>query len=132
MRLLKVRTLQPEVFIGDEIPAYDILSHTWHEGEVSFQDILTPDAQLKAGYTKRKHSAHQAALDGLAYLWIDTCCIDKTSSAEISEAINSMYRWYQKSAVCYAYLPDVNPNENPELKASAFARSRWFTRGWTL
>ena len=54
----------------------------------------------------------------------DLCCIDKTSSAELSEAINSMYRWYQESGVCYAYLADVPPN--------AFSKSRWFTRGWTL
>jgi hypothetical protein len=54
----------------------------------------------------------------------NTCYIDKTSSAELSEAINSMYHWYQESGVCYTYLADVPPN--------AFSKSRWFTRGWTL
>lgn len=61
---------------------------------------------------------------GYEYVWIDTCCIDKTSSAELSEAINSMFAWYQEAKVCYAYLFDV---PDRPLKAS-----RWFTRGWTL
>lgn len=63
---------------------------------------------------------------------MDTCCIDKTSSAELSEAINSMYRWYQKAEVCYAFLSDVPSSEDPHKEESAFRKSRWFTRGWTL
>jgi hypothetical protein len=65
--------------------------------------------------------------------WLDSCCIDKTSSAELSEAINSMYRWYQNAQVCYAYLEDV-PAEDSSLwsEDSAFRKSKWFTRGWTL
>ena len=69
-----------------------------------------------------------AAADGFHYIWIDTCCIDKASSAELSEAINSTYRWYHESGVCYAYLADVPPN----AVDNEFAKSRWFTRGWTL
>src|ERR1700733_11317378 len=69
-----------------------------------------------------------AAADGFHYIWIDTCCIDKASSAELSEAINSTYRWYHESGVCYAYLADVPPNAVDD----EFAKSRWFTRGWTL
>jgi hypothetical protein len=68
----------------------------------------------------------------LEYVWVDTCCIDKGSSAELSEAINSMFRWYEGAEVCYAYLVDVLPNTEPLLTDSAFARSRWFTGGWTL
>ncbi|KAE8333834.1 ankyrin repeat-containing domain protein [Aspergillus sergii] len=62
---------------------------------------------------------------GYEYTWIDTCCIDKTSSAELSEAINSMFRYYQASSACYAFLSDV-----PSKKS--FAESKWFTREWTL
>jgi hypothetical protein len=40
-------------------------------------------------------------------VWIDTCCIDKRSSAELSEAIDSMYRWYEAVKECYAYLCNV-------------------------
>lgn len=54
-----------------------------------------------------------------------SCCIDKTSTAELSESINSMFRWYQKAKICYAYLEDVDD-------VSELGRSRWFTRGWTL
>ncbi|KAK5659044.1 hypothetical protein OQA88_1131 [Cercophora sp. LCS_1] len=66
--------------------------------------------------------------DGFNYVWIDTCCIDKSSSAELSEAINSMVEWYNKSAVCYAHLADVGKGEGWGM----FAESRWFRRGWTL
>ena len=67
------------------------------------------------------------------YQWIDSCCIDKSSSAELSEAINSMFRWYEESQVCYAYLSDVrNASEDPSSRDSDFLTSKWFTRGWTL
>ncbi|TBU43670.1 hypothetical protein BD309DRAFT_89836 [Dichomitus squalens] len=73
-----------------------------------------------------------ARAEGHRYIWIDSCCIDKTSSSELSEAINSMYGWYEEAEVCYAYLADVPPRATPHSKESPFGRSRWFTRGWTL
>ncbi|KAK2047964.1 ankyrin [Colletotrichum somersetense] len=90
--------------------------------------------QSKNGLMKIQDAANLAKSHGYGYVWADTCCIDKTSSAELSESINSMYRWYQKAAVCYAYLSDVEPveNEDPFSDNSSFQRSRWFTRGWTL
>lgn len=63
--------------------------------------------------------------------WIDTCCIDKSSSAELSEAINSMFRWYQDARICYVYLPDVR-NKTESSHETSFKKSRWSTRGWTL
>lgn len=131
LRLLATATLELKTFMG-EIPPYAILSHTWlEEGEeVTLDDLKhgIGKARSKKGYPKLKDSARLAWLKGFAYIWIDTCCIDKASSAELSEAINSMYRWYKDAAVCYAYLADVlNANDNVEFK-----HSRWFTRGWTL
>lgn len=83
-------------------------------------------------------SCSLARSQGYQWIWIDTCCIDKSSSAELSEAINSMYCWYERAAVCYAYLVDVPPR-NPKTATkktseivSELGRSRWFTRGWTL
>ncbi|USP76289.1 hypothetical protein yc1106_03563 [Curvularia clavata] len=113
--------------VGNDIPQYAILSHTWGPSseEVSFQDLQNGTGESKKGYRKLVFCSKEAARNGLEYFWVDTCCIDKTSSAELSEAINSMYRWYQEASVCYAYLADV-PSERP------FPRSRWFTRGWTL
>ncbi|KAI1787841.1 hypothetical protein LXA43DRAFT_950792, partial [Ganoderma leucocontextum] len=73
-----------------------------------------------------------ALADGYRYIWIDSCCIDKTSSSELSEAINSMYLWYRDTVICYAYLADVLSGEDPRAPDSSFRRSRWFTRGWTL
>jgi hypothetical protein len=58
-----------------------------------------------------------------------SCCIDKTSSAELSEAINSMFRWYKNAAVCYVYLSDVSRSDD---LTPSMSKSRWFTRGWTL
>jgi hypothetical protein len=132
MRLLNVKTVLLEEFLDGKIPHYAILSHTWGEDEVSFQDIQQSDVHKKQGYTKIQKACDQALKDGLEYVWVDTCCIDKGSSAELSEAINSMFRWYEGAEVCYAYLVDVPPNTEPRIHDSAFSQSRWFTRGWTL
>jgi hypothetical protein len=95
--------------------------------------------RTKAGYKKIQFCTTQAVRDGLEFSWVDTCCIDKSSSAELQEAINSMFRWYHDTAKCYVYLPDVSiggsvendPSSQGAWK-SAFQLSRWFTRGWTL
>ncbi|GLA68489.1 hypothetical protein AtubIFM55763_005227 [Aspergillus tubingensis] len=90
MRLINARTIELEEFVGQNIPRYAILSHTWGKDEVTFQDMQTPTVTEKLGYAKIKHSCERALQDSLGYVWVDTCCIDKTSSAELSEAINSM------------------------------------------
>src|SRR5271156_2734122 len=135
MRLVNTTTRKLEEFGGNNIPLYAILSHTWGENEITFQDIEGAEVEGKVGYEKVGRTCAMAAAHGFGYVWIDTCCIDKTSSAELSEAINSMYRWYQGSMVCYAYLADVprkalDPRNG--IEGSKFSRSRWFTRGWTL
>src|SRR5436190_6493763 len=127
MRLLNVNTLSLEMFNGRHFPRYAILSHTWREGEeVTFEELGTESAKLKLGYAKITQSCRIAAQREFRYIWIDTCCIDKRNSAELSEAINSMFEWYRRSVVCYAYLEDV------DLDGSNFANAKWFTRGWTL
>lgn len=136
MRLINTTTMKLEHFIGVlDVPTYTILSHTWGEGEVTLPDFANLEvANLQKGFAKIKHTCRQARLNGIGYAWVDTCCIDKTSSAELTEAINSMFHLYASSAVCYAYLSDLDPEggvdaENP---TSQFAQSRWFRRGWTL
>lgn len=129
MRLLYTSTLKLEEFIGSNIPPYAILSHTWGNEEVSFQDMQGSGAMEKVGYEKISRCCEKAATGGFEYAWVDTCCIDKSSSSELSEAINSMYRWYRNAEVCYVSLADV-PHEYESL--DLFNRSRWFTRGWTL
>ena len=81
---------------------------------------------------KIRRACEIARLHGYLYVWIDSCCIDKTSSSELSEAINSMYAWYGRAAICYAFLADVPHGDIPDSYESAFRRSRWWTRGWTL
>jgi WD40 repeat protein len=126
-----------EEFEGQDIPAYAILSHTWDEEEVLFADVL-PNPQntsSKKGSLKIGKAAERARLDGYTYIWIDTCCIRKESSAELQEAINSMYTWYERAAVCYAYLADFRhlaPYQEDEGFQTALQQSRWFTRGWCL
>ena len=122
-------------YVGKSIPPYAILSHTWgldHE-EFTFKDLTAgiPLDKSKAGYRKLTFCGMQAAKDNLEWFWIDTCCIDKSSSAELSEAINSMFSWYSKSAKCYVYLSDVSITGFTNNDQS-FESSRWFTRGWTL
>src|SRR5690348_15033962 len=105
MRLINTETLAIDD-ADDVLPqSYAILSHTWDQDEVTFQDMADLEtARRKAGFAKIEMVCKLARLDGFRYAWIDTCCIDKTSSAELSEAINSMFAWYQESALCYIYL----------------------------
>jgi hypothetical protein len=134
MRLIDVDTYEIHEFFSDTIPEYAILSHTWDKEEVTFQDMQKLDDKVKKkrGFVKIVSTCKQAQGDGLSWAWVDTCCIDKTSSAELTEAINSMNAWYSGSAICYAYLVDVHPGDDPFSEKSSFKRSRWFTRGWTL
>jgi hypothetical protein len=144
MRLLKLEDdgeLSLTEFIGDNIPRYAILSHTWgaDNEEFTFKDLMDGTGKTKAGYNKIRFCAKQAAEDNLQFFWMDTCCIDKSSSAELSEAINSMFRYYHDAVKCYVYLSDVSisgtvgeRSSSQRTWESAFQRSRWFTRGWTL
>ena len=137
---------------------YAILSHTWDsEGEQSYKELKKiqkrhpPNARSllrPSGSSTHLHvssiwkdsdlspkirdACAYARADGFRYIWIDSCCIDKTSSSELSEAINSMYTWYGCADVCYAFLADVPANDDHAADGSRFRKSRWFTRGWTL
>ncbi|KAK0723609.1 heterokaryon incompatibility protein-domain-containing protein, partial [Lasiosphaeria miniovina] len=128
MRLLNTSNEQAKEFLGD-IPRYSILSHTWGQEEVSLSDLLRGPDHFRglSGYAKIAGACAVARREGFDWIWIDTCCIDKSSSAELSEAINSMFNWYKDADVCYAYLSDVL-----DLDLDVFAASRWFKRGWTL
>lgn len=134
MRLLNVKTRTLEQYFNN-IPNYAILSHRWGEEEVTLQDLSAPAYQLMRGYAKVNGFCVLAAEYGFDYVWIDACCIDKTSSAELSEAINSMFRWYENASACYAYLDDVGRGPADESQPDVdgeFKKSLWFTRGWTL
>lgn len=147
MRLLSTKNLLVVSIREDEIPPYAILSHTWDEDEVTLEDMQGFGAKLlstatrinlrkaKKGLQKVLDAAKLASSEGHDWIWIDTCCIDKTSSSELSEAINSMYRWYQGSEACYVYLADTTL-DGKELQDESMNRlirdSRWVTRGWTL
>lgn len=121
-------------------PPYAILSHTWAEDEeeVTFDEIEKKTGLNKAGYNKLEFCMNQAKVDGLQYCWVDTCCINKADASELEGAIRSMYRWYHNAARCYVYLSDVfcqgrdDTNSKIPTWDSAFRRSRWFKRGWTL
>ncbi|PVH88971.1 hypothetical protein DL98DRAFT_544031 [Cadophora sp. DSE1049] len=111
---------------------YAILSHTWKHGEVTFQEIAClGEAKKKPGFRKIQKTCGLARARGLQYAWVDTCSIDKTSSAELTEEINSMYQWYKLSSVCFAYLSDL-PNGELLHNSSVLGLCRWLTRGWTL
>ncbi|KAL6706174.1 hypothetical protein ACN47E_006090 [Coniothyrium glycines] len=109
-------------FQGQQTPPYAILSHTWgpDDDEVSYQDVKNGTGLGKAGWSKIEFCIARANEENIQWIWVDTCCIDKSSAVELSEAINSMFRWYHNSAICYAYLE------------GSFEYSRWWTRGWTL
>jgi Heterokaryon incompatibility protein (HET) len=131
-RLVKVAT-------HNTLP-YAILSHTWAHGqEITYKDLIGGTGQSRTGYEKIKFCGEQATKDGLYYFWVDTCCIDKSDSTELTTAINSMFRWYRNAKKCYVYLADVStPGYDVDVQPSqsiweaAFRDSKWFTRGWTL
>jgi hypothetical protein len=121
------------VSFNDETPPpYAILSHTWTEGqEVTYNELVAGTGREKTGYDKILFCGRQAAADGLQYFWVDTCCIDKSTSHELSIAINSMFRWYQRASKCYVYLSDVAVTEEvadaeafPTTWQEAFRQSR--------
>ncbi|KAI9154793.1 putative het domain-containing protein [Paramyrothecium foliicola] len=134
-----LRRLDFEEFHGSEIPRYAILTHTWDGQEVTYQDWLTwkktqnTAISQRQGFRKILGACEKALRDKLDWIWIDTNCIDKTSSAELSESINSMYAWYRDSWICYAYMSDVpRVNHDDPAPLRVFRKSKWFTRGWTL
>jgi hypothetical protein len=140
MRLLNTSSWKLEDFTDSDVPKYAILSHRWETEEITFQDLqLVPTRrETKKGWSKLRGCVAQAVQDGFQWIWVDTCCIDKSSSAELSEAINSMFNWYKETQVCYTYLSDVSlgpdesaPHEEHSFNSS-FRSSKWFTRGWTL
>lgn len=140
MRLLNIETLELEEFLADP-PPYAILSHSWEAGEVTLQDLSRVDVlQAKPGWTKivdfcrhvHRHPdlVDESTIGPVRHAWVDTCCIDKTSTADLSESLNSMFDWYHNAAVCFVFLFDVQcPEGQP---SDSFEESRWFTRGWTL
>jgi len=162
MRLLNVEkflngeTLPFEVFLWGDQPDYAILSHRWfkEEDELKYPDIGNGTMKGTAGYCKIKNCCRKAKQHGCGYVWADTCCIDTGSSAELKEAIRSMFNWYKGAKICFAYLADydvrvgvpVNTEKKEEeeevveeeefnneaFKAKEFKGSKWFTRGWTL
>ncbi|KAM5539277.1 hypothetical protein V8D89_007150 [Ganoderma adspersum] len=157
MRLLNTHTGHFVDFYDISNLRYAILSHTWDpHGEQTYQDVKEIQEcnriQAHGALPSPSHQAEPAAefwnnlklspkirraceiarLHGYLYVWIDSCCIDKTSSSELSEAINSMYAWYGRAAICYAFLADVPHGDIPDSYESAFRKSRWWTRGWTL
>ncbi|KAF3026493.1 hypothetical protein E8E14_013304 [Neopestalotiopsis sp. 37M] len=139
MRLLQLDANEGLTFTRNltrDIPPYAILSHTWgaEDEEVTFQDVLQNGGKSKPGYEKILFCGRQAKRDGLDHFWIDTCCIDKTSAAELTESINSMFRWYRNAVHCYVYLPDVSSTAEADDISwrNQLEQSRWFTRGWTL
>lgn len=128
-------------YSASEVPNYAILSHTWGDDEVTFRDFLDGTERIRLGFEKIRFCARTAHQDGLQHVWVDTCCIDKSNSAELTEAINSMFHWYQAAVRCYVYLSDMQSppddlvSRNDISEAQFFEhlrRSRWFTRGWTL
>jgi hypothetical protein len=138
MWLLDTDTLELKEFVDSHIPLYAIFSHTWGDEEISFHEMQSARelTQVKAGFTKIVGFCGLAKARGYRYAWMDTCCIDKRNSADLSEAINSMYRYYRDAGECLIYLSDVptvvDDTVSRQQQLNYFRASRWFTRGWTL
>ncbi|CAK1363671.1 Vegetative incompatibility protein HET-E-1 [Cercospora beticola] len=141
MRLINVETYELEQFAEQECPSYAILSHTWQGKEVTFSewnDWLTgkhegdtPGIQKITAFCNEANRFEVFRINQ-RYAWADTCCINKQDPTELSEAINSMFRYYQNAQVCKVYLADVDEQPGSESMIAAICRSTWFNRGWTL
>jgi Heterokaryon incompatibility protein (HET) len=131
MWLIDAVTRRLKFVPGPGSAQYAILSHTWNgDDEVSFQEFRSPDRDInESRFDKIFQTCRLARERGIPYVWVDSCCIDKTSSAELTEAINSMFRWYKESTVCFTYLADLDDNSKLERD---LRKCKWFTRGWTL
>ncbi|KAF5347667.1 hypothetical protein D9758_014873 [Tetrapyrgos nigripes] len=140
MRLLRTSTPDPVLqYFSSYPPPYAILSHTWGDDEVLFQDVMNDfrrDAKKSRGGPgwQKLEASRRFALDrGFEYIWNDTCCIDKESSAELTESLNSMFKYYEDSSLCVAFISDVSSSMAEETaRKEEFKQSRWFSRGWTL
>ncbi len=143
MWLIDTATYVLTFFASADDVEYAILSHTWGDDEVVFRDMKDLEkAKKKAGWAKIEKSCLLALArePPIMHAWVDTCCIDKTSSAELSEAINSMFDWYRGSTVCFVHLQDFSVStlgaDAQDHEGMAFQAAlhdcRWFKRGWTL
>ncbi|KAL8954792.1 MAG: hypothetical protein Q9193_007081 [Seirophora villosa] len=145
MRLLNVKTFELEEFYANA-PPYATLSHQWgkQSEEIRFESLQAAAPEIRSfvqngiatdqvnGVSKIAGCCRRAKKDNLAYIWVDTCCIDKRSSTELTEALNSMFNYYAESKVCFAYLADVTSTPDSSDFHGQVRGSRWFTRGWTL
>lgn len=134
-RFINTKSLELEEH-GETFIRYAILSHRWVD-EVTFQEWKhrrdDEEISKRSGYIKIREFCRLASKDGFDYVWVDTNCIDKTNSSELSEAINSMFSWYRDAARCYVYLHDLYTVPRTGLPTPLeTARCEWFTRGWTL
>ena len=142
MRLLNTKTGVFESFGDPRQVRYAILSHVWSvDGtEQTYErtcqilaDTLTGTIPLSRYSDKIKRFCEVARQDGFEWGWVDSSCIDKSSSSELSEAINSMYDWYRYSGTCYCFLHDLHDIDTSDPTfCEEFGNSKWFTRGWTL
>jgi ankyrin repeat domain-containing protein 50 len=133
MRLLNVDSFELAEYPNVKTrPSYAILSHRWlsEQEEVTFAEIKERRSSSKRGYAKIETFAQYVknGMPSVQWLWIDTCCINKDSAAELSEAVNLMFEWYCNAELCVAYLGDVEDAQDKP----GFETSQWFTRGWTL
>ena len=136
MRLVNKATLALEWFNDGQEPPYVILSHCWRGRETSLQEYTAQINKDKDtwtdGVSKIVRFCEQVGSRKEDFVWVDTCCIDKTSSTELQEAINSMYKWYEQAQTCFVFLDDVKFREDVTRTRKSLEKSRWFTRGWTL
>ncbi|KAK5112056.1 hypothetical protein LTR85_011637 [Meristemomyces frigidus] len=138
MRLINIKTMKVESF-DRKRPPYAILSHWWSDNETTFERFVDDNERHGAGFQKIESfckflTERVLPEERLEWCWVDTCCIDRRSSSELSEAVNSMAAWYAGSQLCVAYLSDV-PSQKTIAEAAVMdyvKESEWFSRGWTL
>ena len=149
MRLINTQNFERSAF-AHNIPQYAILSHRWEAEEMRYRDYQ-PALLRGSRRQDRRHkfwpsvrkiqgACARARQQGLGYIWIDSVCIDKSSSEELRFSISSMFNWYHDATLCITFLGDVSGKRrgNDVFRSDCVERrktgqaSLWFERAWTL
>ena len=106
---------------------YGMFSHKWEASEPLFKEVIDKDVyqlQQSPTHDKLKMFCKIVRNDGLNWAWSDTCCINQEDPTVLQEALISMFKWYEGSALTVVYLRDVPLRH--------LVDSIWNRRAWTL
>ena len=110
---------------------YAMFSHKWEDNEPLFENVIrivVYDLEESPTHDKLKMFCKIVRDAGINWAWSDTCCINKGDHFVLQEALVSMFKWYQGSAMTIIFLRGLYALS----QRGALMKSIWNTRAWTL